>query len=156
MVGGTPPPPDKTKPTSAPLSFSRTAFAAAKSGSAFSSQKDGKAQGEPPVGTKVSFNLSEAAAVQVHSPAQDHRPQGLGQVQDAHAQEPQEGQVHAVEERPRVVHVHRQGRQKNSFTFRGRIGGRTLRTGGYRLNGTATDPAKNASTPKNKTFRIVK
>ena len=45
---------------------------------------------------------------------------------------------------------------KNTFTFRGRIGGKKLRTGSYRLNGTATDPAKNKSVPKQKGFKIVK
>ena len=44
----------------------------------------------------------------------------------------------------------------NTFTFRGRIGGKKLRPGSYRLNGTATDPAKNKSLPKRKRFRIVK
>ena len=45
---------------------------------------------------------------------------------------------------------------KNTITFRGRVGGRKLRTGSYRMTGTATDPAKNASTPAKATFRIVK
>ena len=45
---------------------------------------------------------------------------------------------------------------KNTITFRGRIGGRKLRTGKYRLTGKATDAAKNASSPAQATFRIVK
>lgn len=43
----------------------------------------------------------------------------------------------------------------NSFTFRGRMGGKALRPGGYRLLGVATDPAKNASKSVNRAFRIV-
>ena len=45
---------------------------------------------------------------------------------------------------------------KNTFTFRGRVGGKALKPGSYRLSGTATDPAKNASVPKQKGFRIVR
>ncbi|HEX5908970.1 MAG TPA: hypothetical protein VFY44_00665, partial [Thermoleophilaceae bacterium] len=44
----------------------------------------------------------------------------------------------------------------NSFTFRGRIGGKALSKGDYRLTGTATDAARNVSVPTKKTFKIVK
>ena len=106
--GNPPPPPDKTKPTFGSLSFSRTAFAAAKSGSAFSSQRKAQAPGRH----QGLLQPVRGGCGQVHRPAQDHRPEGQPQVQDPHTQEPQEGQVHAVEERPRLVHVHRQGRQE--------------------------------------------
>jgi hypothetical protein len=43
----------------------------------------------------------------------------------------------------------------NSFTFRGRIGGKKLKPGSYRLNGKATDRAANASSLRRKGFRIV-
>ena len=45
---------------------------------------------------------------------------------------------------------------KNSFTFRGRIGGKSLKPGSYRLNSTATDPANNKSPLKRKAFKVVK
>ena len=153
VAGGNPPsPPDKTKPTFGSLSFSRTAFAAAKSGSAFSSQKKKR---KPPVGTKVSFNLSEAAAVKFTVQRKTTGRKVSGKCKTRTREEPQEGQVHAVEERPRLVHLHRQGRQEHLHVPRpDRRQGAA--PGGYRLSGTATDPAKNASTPKNKAFRIVK
>ena len=44
---------------------------------------------------------------------------------------------------------------KNTFKFRGRLGGKKLTPGSYRLTGTATDPSKNASVPKHKGFKIV-
>lgn len=44
----------------------------------------------------------------------------------------------------------------NSFTFRGRIGGKKLKPGAYRLSAQATDPAKNTSLPKRKKFKIVR
>lgn len=44
----------------------------------------------------------------------------------------------------------------NDFTFRGRIGGKALKPGNYRLNGQATDKTNNKSAVKRKSFRIVK
>jgi hypothetical protein len=44
---------------------------------------------------------------------------------------------------------------KNAFTFTGRIGGRKLRAGRFRLVMRATDAAGNRSTPKRTGFRIV-
>ena len=44
----------------------------------------------------------------------------------------------------------------NRIVLRGRIGGRTLAPGSYRLNSRATDSADNTSATKRKTFRIVK
>ena len=44
----------------------------------------------------------------------------------------------------------------NGFTFLGRAGGKALKPGGYRLSGTATDPANNASAPQLKAFTIIK
>jgi len=64
-----PPPPDVTKPVLAGgLKFTRSSFAAATSGAAFTAQKGKKKKGKSkkpsaPVGTKVSFNLTEAASV---------------------------------------------------------------------------------------------
>jgi hypothetical protein len=43
---------------------------------------------------------------------------------------------------------------RNSFTFRGRVGGKTLKPGSYRLTGAAK--AKKAGVPKRKGFRIVR
>ncbi len=44
---------------------------------------------------------------------------------------------------------------ENTFTFRGRIGGKSLAPGSYRLNGQATDGAGNPSLFQRKGFRIV-
>lgn len=144
-------PPDKTKPTFGSLSFSRTTFAAAKSGSAFSSQRKRK----PPVGTKVSFNLSEAAAVRftVQRKASGRKVSGKCK---ARTRRNRRNARCTLWKSVRGSFTFNGKAGKNSFTFRGRIGGKALKTGSYRLNGTATDPAKNASAPRNKQFRIVK
>ena len=44
----------------------------------------------------------------------------------------------------------------NTFRFRGRIGGRKLRPGRYRLTGKATDRAGNVSSVPARSFRIVR
>ena len=63
--------------------------------------------------------------------------------------------VHLVEERQRLVHRYRKA-GRNSFTFRGRIGGKKLRPASYRLNSQATDRSGNKSAIKRKNFKIVK
>ena len=45
---------------------------------------------------------------------------------------------------------------KNTFTFRGRVGGKKLKPANYRLNSQATDKSGNKSTLKSRSFRIVK
>ena len=45
---------------------------------------------------------------------------------------------------------------RNSFTFRGRVGGKKLKPGSYRLNGSAKDAAGNSSAVRQKSFRIVR
>ena len=52
--------------------------------------------------------------------------------------------------------THRGTRGANSFTFRGRVGGKKLKPGSYRLKGTAKDLAGNGSKVQQKAFRIVK
>ena len=144
---------DTTKPALGSLSFSATTFKAASSGGAFSAQK--KRKKSAPTGTQVSFNLSEASAVKFT------------------VQRKTSGRRVSRKCKTRTRKNHRKPKctlwknvagsftvpgkaGKNTFTFRGRIGGRKLRTGSYRLKGTATDPARNASVPKQKAFKIVK
>jgi hypothetical protein len=45
---------------------------------------------------------------------------------------------------------------QNSVLFRGRIGRRALRLGGYRATITATDPAGNRSRARRASFRVVR
>ena len=53
-----------------------------------------------------------------------------------------------------IVQDRRQG-GANAFKFRGRIGGRTLEPGSYRLNACAIDRSKNKSAIKRRGFKIV-
>jgi hypothetical protein len=78
------------------------------------------------VGTRISYNLSEAASVRF-------RIVGL-----------------------RGAFV-RQGKPgSNSFRFRGRLRGRRLKPGRYRLRVTATDAAGNSSPVRYVRFRILR
>jgi len=154
--GGGNPPADKTKPTFGSLSFSRSAFKAAGSGAAFTTQKKkGRKKSSAPVGTKVSYTLSEASAVRftVQRKATGRRVKGKCRTRTRKNRKKSKCTLWK-NVRGSFTVAGKPG--KNTFTFRGRIGGKALKTGGYRLNGTATDPAKNRSTPKNKTFRIVR
>ena len=147
--------PDKTKPALRGLSFSRTVFKAAGSGSAFTSQKGKKRRSRAPTGTKVSFRLTEAASVRF---TVQRKTSGRRVRSKCRAKTRKNAKRRKCTRwknvRGSFTVPSKAGR--NSFTFRGRIGGRKLRTGSYRLSATAKDPAKNASLPKRKGFRIVR
>ena len=144
-----PPPggPDSTKPTLGGLSFSSTVFKAASSGPAFSAQR--------PIGTRVSFTLSEPSAVKftVQRKTSGRRVSGKCRTRTRKNRTKPKCTLWKNVTGSFTV----PGKTgTNTFTFRGRLGGKKLRPGSYRLNGTATDPAKNKSLPKRKGFRIVK
>jgi hypothetical protein len=137
---------DTTKPTIGGLSFSSTVFAAAKSGASIAKKAK--------VGTKVSFSVSEGSTVKF---TVQRKTTGRRVGKKCKAQTKSNHKKKAC---TRWVPVKgsfsvRAGAGKNSFTFRGRVGGKSLKPGHYRLTGAASDSAKNTSLPKNKSFTIV-
>jgi hypothetical protein len=143
--------PDTTMPTLGPLTLSPSVFKAAKSGASVSTSKKPKAK----VGAKVSYTLSEASSVafaierktkgrKVSGACKPKRQSNAGK----------KSCTRWVKVNGSFVLVGKPG--KNSFNFRGRAGGKSLKPGGYRLNGQATDPAKNVSVWKRKGFTIVR
>ena len=146
---------DRTKPTLGGLGFSRSSFAAARSGAAFTAQKGRKRKSSAPVGTKVSFRLSEAASVRftVQRKTTGRRSSGKCRTRTRRNRKKPKCTLYKSVRGSFTV-AGKAGR--NSFTFRGRIGGKALKTGSYRLRGTATDAARNVSVPTQKTFKIVK
>ena len=133
MVTGpssTPALPDTTKPSLSPLRLSSRKFRAAKSGPAVSRAR---------VGTKVSFALSERSSVRFTVQRQAKRRNGAKRWIAIKGSFRFAGKAGA-----------------NSLRFRGRIGGRKLKPGSYRLSAQATDPAKNRSLPSRKTFKTVR
>jgi hypothetical protein len=124
----TPPALDTTKPALNDLALSRTRFRAANSGPGIATA----------VGTRISYTLSEAAAIRV-------------QVQRA---VPRGRVVRYRTLRGRLVDQGKAG--TNSFRFTGRLRGRKLRPGRYRLRCLATDRAGNTSRLKYTRFRIVR
>jgi hypothetical protein len=143
---------DKTKPALGSLSFSATTFKATSSGSAFSGQKKRKSA---PTGTKVSFNLSEPGSVKF---TVDRKTKGRKVGRKCKAKTKVNAKKKSctrwVKVRGSFTVPGKAG--KNSFKFRGRIGGKKLKPARYRLNSQATDKARNKSAIKRKSFRIVK
>jgi hypothetical protein len=127
---------DVTAPALSGLIFARGAFAAAKSGASISATRKRK----PKVGSQLSFLLSESASVKFD-----------------------------VERKVRVSKGRLRWKWKavkgsfsfagkhglNTLKFRGRVGGKSLAPGSYRLTGQATDGAGNKSAVQRKGFRIV-
>lgn len=138
---------DKTKPALGSLGFSSAVFRAASSG--------GSTAAKAKVGTRVTFSLSEASAVKftVERKTTGRRVSGRCKATTKrNAGKPK---------CPRYVKVRGSfaiagNAGENSFTFRGRVGGRALKPGSYRLDGQATDRAKNSSPVRRKGFRIVR
>jgi hypothetical protein len=146
---------DKTKPSLGGLRFSSSTFKAAKSGGAFSAQKKGKKKSSAPTGTKVSYTLSEAASVRFTVQRKTSGRRSSGKCRKKTRKNAKKPRCTLWKKVTGSFTVPGKA-GKNTFTFRGRIGGKALRAGSYRLNGTAKDPSKNASVPKRKGFRIVK
>jgi hypothetical protein len=145
--GGTGGSADQTKPTLGGLTFSRSSFRAAKSGASASARRK-------PVGTKVSFSLSEASRVNfsVERPVAGRKVNGT-------CEKPKRSNRG---KRPCTRWVTVRGSfgvtgaaGENAFTFRGRVGGKSLKPGSYRLTGQATDSAGNASLLRRRGFEIV-
>ena len=119
---------DRIRPTIRALRLSRTAFASARSGSMFAAA----------IGTVLTYRLSEHATVTVTV----QRRAWLS------------GRVRWTSLRPSGKL--RASAGLNAVTFRGRLPGRRLRRGAYRLRLTAVDPAGNRSLPQTIAFRITR
>ena len=144
-------PRDTVKPRLGGFAFSRSTFAAAPSGASTSASR--KRKKKTPVGTKVAFPLSEAAAVRftVQKKAAGRRSGGKC-VKPRRSNRKKARCTRWLGVRGSFAVAGKPGR--NTFTFRGRMGGRKLKPASYRLNGTAKDAAGNASAIRRKAFRI--
>jgi virginiamycin B lyase len=129
-----PPPPDTTRPVVGPLSMRPAAFRAGR-------------------GSTISATLSEAASILVRvERAQSGRRKAGRCVAPRRARRGSRCKRYvAVGTFTRTAVAGR-----NAIVFRGRVGGRRLKPGAYRLTLVATDAAGNASTPRRLLFRIVK
>ena len=140
--------PDTTKPTIGAVRFSTSVFRAAASGPAFGAQRR-------PIGTKVTFNLSETSAVRLTVQRKTSGRRVSGKCKTRTRKNRKKPKCTLWKNVTGSFTVPGKA-GTNTFKFRGRIGGKKLRPGSYRLNGTATDPAKNKSVPKRKGFKIVR
>jgi hypothetical protein len=141
--GGT----DKVKPKVAGLKLSAAVFRAAGSGPAFVARAR--------VGTGVTFRVSEAATMRFGV----KRRAGGRKVGRKCKAPRRSNRGHKRCVRYATVKGSFSLAAKpgtNAFTFRGRIGGRRLRPGRYRLEGRATDKAHNRSSVVRAAFRIVR
>lgn len=145
-AGPAPPLPlDTTKPSISSFGLTPTRFQAANVGGAVISA----------VGTRVVFRLSEPGSVRftVDRAAAGRRAKGK-------CRKPTR-KLRRAKRCTRYVAVKgsftRAGTAGlNRFRFSGRIGGKALRPGRYRLNARATDPARNVSALRRNPFRIVR
>jgi len=137
--------PDTIKPVLSSFSLSPVRFRAASSGPSISAA----------LGTRVSYKLSEKAAVNFRvERAVLGRFVGGRCVRPKRSNRTKRRCTRYVTLRGSFTDKGKAG--KNSFKFRGRLGGRKLRPGRYRLRAVATDPAKNRSQPKRVILQIVR
>jgi hypothetical protein len=144
---GAPPTKDVVAPSVFSFGFSNSTLRAASKGGSIARKK-------PPVGTRVRYRLSEAATARF--------------TVERWATGRRKGHrcVAPTNKNRKAKRCSRYRRLKgsfsrlsqvglNSFRFTGRLGGKKLRPGRYRLVMVATDAAKNRSNPKRASFRIV-
>jgi hypothetical protein len=158
--GGAPPPPGPGGPGAGPdtraaafsnLSLSRTSFRAASSGASVA----GRSRRRTPIGTRVSYALDEAATVTftVEKTSPGRRVRGkCVKATRSNRRRPRCTRITAV--RGSFTQPGKVG--GNRLTFRGRVGGRKLGAGSYRLSARAVDAAGNASPVARVNFKIVR
>ena len=103
----------------------------------------------------MSFTLSEPGSVRFTIDRSASGRSVKGRVRQAVERQPQPAALQALARGEGLVHGHRQ-KGLNRIELRGRIGGRTLTPGRYRLNARETDRAANRSPTKRTAFRIVR
>jgi hypothetical protein len=146
--GGTTPPPDTTPPSVTSYSLSATTFRAASSGGSVIARK------RPPIGTRVKFALSEAATMTFT-------------VKRVLPGRKRAGRCEKPSKRNRrgkkCTRLVSKGSFKvagvagaNSFKFTGRLKGRKLAPGSYKLIARAKDAAGNKSRTSARSFKIVR
>ena len=138
-----------TVPLLGSVELSRSVFSAARSGASISAKRKRTA-----VGTKVSFTVSEPSSVRftVQKKASG-RKSGSRCVKPTRRNRAKKRCRRWKSVRGSFSVRAKQGR--NTFTFRGRMGGKALSAGSYRLAGRATDGAKNRSSVRRASFRIA-
>jgi len=129
---GTGAPRDVTRPGLSRFGLSRSVFRAARSGPALAVRR-------PAVGTKLRFRLSEAATVRLAVQRRVKTRRGGRRWKTLKGSATLAGRVGA-----------------NAFTFRGRLAGRRLAAGRYRLLARAQDPSRNRSKLHSVRFRVVR
>ena len=146
--GATTPPADTTVPRVRALTLSRRTFRAASRGPSTSAKKK-------PIGTKVTFSLSEASLVKF---TVDRQTKGRKVGRRCKARTKANRKKRACTRWTKVKGSFTvPGKMgSNSSRFRGRIGSRKLKPGRYRLNSQATDKSGNKSALQSKSFKIVK
>jgi DNA-binding beta-propeller fold protein YncE len=145
-----PAPADTTKPLLSALSLSPSRFRAAASGASIVRRRLRRR-----VGSRVSYTLSEPAAVRfrVERALAGRRVRGRC-VRPTRSNRRARRCTRFRTLRGGFTHLGATG--PNNFRFTGRLRGRRLRLGRYRLRAVATDPAGNRSRPQRSRFRIVR
>jgi hypothetical protein len=144
--GGT----DRSKPRLRALALARHSFAAARSGPSISPDT----KSTPRTGTKVSIRVSETSRVRfrVERKVTGRRLRGRC-VRPGEFPGGKRCTRWAAVSGSFSVSAYA---GKNTFVFRGRVGGRSLGAGDYRLSVKATDNARNTSSLKRAGFTIVR
>ncbi len=137
---------DRKKPSLTRLRFSRSSFRARRTGPSLLSQTSG---------TRIRFSLSETATTTFRVQRARTGRRIRGRCRAATRRNKQLSRRRCTRYvRVRGSFKHTDGAGANSLTFTGRVGGRRLRVGRYRLVARAVDAAGNKSAVKTKRFRI--
>jgi hypothetical protein len=142
---------DDTKPDLSKLKLAPAAFRALSSGDSIAAKRRQAKRKRATRGSKVSYDLSEVAAVNftIERVVKGRR-KGKKCVS-------KRKRGRRCTKRTVVGSFAQDGKAgANSFKFSGRINGKALRRGSYRLSATPTDLPGNVGSPARKNFRIVR
>jgi hypothetical protein len=139
-------PRDRTRPVLSAFTLTPRSFVAANAGPAV-------AAATTRVGTRAIYRLSEPARTRLVIERAGRGVRRGGRCAKGRVKAGGHRCTRYVPLKGALQHEGAQG--LNTFRFMGRLGGRTLRPGRYRLTATAEDQARNTSKPRRQPFRVV-
>jgi hypothetical protein len=143
---------DTVGPRLSALTLTPRSFHAASSGASISARAG---KGNAPIGAKVSFTLSEPSSVTFSVENRSKgRKVGKRCAKPGPSNAGKKRCVRWAKVKGSFTIAGKSG--ANFFIFRGRLAGKALRPGGYRLNGLAKDASNNASATQRTSFTILR
>jgi CSLREA domain-containing protein len=144
---------DNVLPVGSQLAFARRSFAAETKGASTTRRKKRKKKAKR--GSRVTYKLSETALT-TFTVERATKGRKVGKACKRKTTKNRKRRKCTLYKAVKGSFAHSGNSGSNSFTFRGRIAGKSLRRGNYRLVGVPRDAAGNVGKPFRASFKVVK